>query len=122
MDYVKRKYDEAESDQARDRFQSYMREVACPACGGARLNPTSLSVLVGGKSIAEVSQMPMEDSIMFIRQLELSERDAKIADQVLIEINARLKFLLDVGLDYLNLERPAGTKVGRASCRESMYV
>lgn len=112
IDYVKRKYDEAESDQARDRFQSYMREVACPACGGARLNPTSLSVLVGGKSIAEVSQMPMEDSIMFMRQLELSERDAKIADQVLIEINARLKFLLDVGLDYLNLERPAGTLSG----------
>src|SRR5699024_3767405 len=61
---------------------------------------------------AEVSQMPMEDSIMFMRQLELSERDAKIADQVLIEINARLKFLLDVGLDYLNLERPAGTLSG----------
>ncbi len=112
IDYVKRKYDESESDQARDRFQSYMREVACPACGGARLNPTSLSVLVGGKSIAEVSQMPMEDSIVFMRQLELSERDAKIADQVLIEINARLKFLLDVGLDYLNLERPAGTLSG----------
>src|SRR5699024_6295774 len=59
MDYVKRKHEEAESDQARDRFQSYMREVACPACGGARLNPTSLSVLVGGQSIAEVSAMPM---------------------------------------------------------------
>src|SRR5699024_9653135 len=103
IDYVKRKYDEAESDQARHRVQSYMREVACPACGGARLNPTSLSVLVVGKSIAEVAQMPMEDAIMCIRQLELSERAAKIADQVLIAINARLKFLLDVGLDYLNL-------------------
>ena len=112
IDYVKRKYDEAETDQARDRYQSYMREVACPACGGARLNPTSLSVLVGGKSIAEVSHMPMEDSIEFMDQLELSARDAKIADQVLIEINARLKFLLDVGLDYLNLERPAGTLSG----------
>ena len=112
IDYVKRKHEEAESDQARDRFQSYMREVACPACGGARLNPTSLSVLVGGKSIAEVSHMPMEDSIEFMQQLELSERDAKIADQVLIEIHARLKFLLDVGLDYLNLERPAGTLSG----------
>src|SRR5690625_3755842 len=112
MDYVKRKHDEAETDQARDRFRSYMREVACPACGGARLNPTSLSVLVGSKSIAEVSAMPMEDTIEFMQQLELSDRDAKIADQVLIEINARLKFLLDVGLDYLNLERPAGTLSG----------
>lgn len=112
MDYVKRKHDEAESDQARDRFQSYMREVACPACGGARLNPTSLSVLVGGHSIAEVSAMPMQDSINFMRDLDLSARDAKIADQVLIEIKARLKFLLDVGLDYLNLERPAGTLSG----------
>ena len=112
MDYVKRKHEEAESDQARDRFQSYMREVACPACGGARLNPTSLSVLVGGHSIAEVSAMPMQDSITFMRELDLSERDAKIADQVLIEIKARLKFLLDVGLDYLNLERPAGTLSG----------
>src|SRR5699024_2496553 len=95
-----------------ERCQSYWRELSCPVCGGARLNPTSLSVLGGGKSSAEVSQMPMEDSIMFMRQLELSERDAKIADQVLIEINARLKFLLDVGLDYLNLERPAGTLSG----------
>ena len=112
MDYVKRKHDEAESDQARDRYQSYMREVACPACGGARLNPTSLSVLVGGRSIAEVSAMPMQDSINFMRDLDLSARDAKIADQVLIEIKARLKFLLDVGLDYLNLERPAGTLSG----------
>src|SRR5699024_12333406 len=95
-----------------ERCQSYWRELSCPVCGGARLNPTSLLVLVGGRSSAEVSQMPMEDSIMFMRQLELSERDAKIADQVLIEIHARLKFLLDVGLDYLNLERPAGTLSG----------
>ncbi|MFD6814006.1 excinuclease ABC subunit UvrA [Enteractinococcus coprophilus] len=112
IDYVQRKHEEAESDQARDRFQSYMREVACPACGGARLNPTSLSVLVGGKSIAQVSAMPMQNTIEFMRELDLSERDAKIADQVLIEIKARLKFLLDVGLDYLNLERPAGTLSG----------
>ena len=85
MDYVKRKHDEAESDQARDRYQSYMREVACTGLWGAS-EPTSLSVLVGGRSIAEVSAMPMQDSINFMRDLDLSARDAKIADQVLIEI------------------------------------
>src|SRR5699024_11228119 len=65
IDYVKRKNDEAETDQARDRYQSYMREVACPASGGARLNPTSLSLLVGGNSIAEVSLVLMYDSVEF---------------------------------------------------------
>lgn len=112
VDYIKRKHAETESEHARDRYEAYMRQVACPACDGARLNPTSLSVLVGGKSIAEVSHMPMQDAIAFTRQLELSDRDAQIADQVLKEINARLQFLIDVGLDYLNLERPAGTLSG----------
>lgn len=112
VDYIKRKYAETESDHARDRYESYMRQVACPDCHGARLNPTSLSVMVGGKSIAEVSAMPMEDTIDFMENLQLSDRDAKIADQVLKEINARLHFLIDVGLDYLNLERPAATLSG----------
>lgn len=112
IDYIKRKHLETESDHARDRYQSYMREIPCPDCQGARLNPTSLSVLVGGASIADVARMPMEDTIDFMSNLSLTDRESQIADQVLIEINARLRFLIDVGLDYLNLERPAGTLSG----------
>ncbi|WP_371415329.1 excinuclease ABC subunit UvrA [Citricoccus sp. SGAir0253] len=112
IDYIQRKHLETESDNARDRYESYMREIPCAACHGTRLNPTSLSVLVGGKSIAEASTLPMRDAIAFLESLELSERDRQIADQVLKEILARLRFMLDVGLDYLNLERPAGTLSG----------
>lgn len=112
IDYIKRKHLETESDHARDRYEAYMREIPCPACKGARLNPTALSVLVGDKSIAEVSRLPMEEAIAFMNDLELTDRDLRIADQVLKEIKARLRFLIDVGLDYLNLERPAGTLSG----------
>lgn len=112
VDYIHRKHLETESDQARDRYESYMRQIPCPACNGTRLNPTSLSVLVGGRSIAEASNLPMPEMIDFLEGLDLSERDLQIADQVLKEILARLHFLLDVGLDYLNLERPAGTLSG----------
>lgn len=110
--YIKRKYEETESDRAKDHYEQYMRKVACSACDGARLNPTILSVLVGGKSIAEVTEMPMGQALDFMRTLKLNERDAQIADQVLKEIDARLQFLLDVGLDYLNLARSAGTLSG----------
>ncbi|MUN54273.1 excinuclease ABC subunit UvrA [Kocuria koreensis] len=110
--YIKRKHEETESDWAKDRYEQYMRQVACPACDGARLNPTMLAVTVGGASIAEVTAMSMTDTQKFMAGLELSERESKIADQVLKEINARLQFLLDVGLDYLNLERAAATLSG----------
>nr|WP_317582334.1 excinuclease ABC subunit UvrA [Kocuria rhizophila] len=110
--YIKRKHEETESDHAKDRYEQYMRQVACPACGGARLNPTILGVTVGGKNIAEATRLPMRDSLTFFEQLELSERDATIGDQVLKEIVARLTFLIDVGLDYLNLERAAATLSG----------
>ncbi|MDN5603888.1 MAG: excinuclease ABC subunit UvrA [Kocuria sp.] len=110
--YIKRKHEETESDWAKDRYEQYMRQVACPACDGARLNPTMLAVTVGGASIAEVTAMSMTDTQKFMVGLELSERESKIADQVLKEINARLQFLLDVGLDYLNLERAAATLSG----------
>ncbi|MFB9070373.1 excinuclease ABC subunit UvrA [Citricoccus parietis] len=112
IDYIHRKHLETESDHARDRYESYMREIPCAACNGTRLNPTSLSVTVGGKSISETTVLPMQDAIDFFEQLELSERDVQIADQVLKEILARLHFMLDVGLNYLNLERPAGTLSG----------
>lgn len=110
--YIKRKHEETESDFARDRYEQYMRQVACPSCGGARLNPTILGVKVGGKSIAEVTGLSLADALAFVRGLQLSAREAKIGEQVLKEIDARLQFLLDVGLDYLTLSRSAGTLSG----------
>ena len=110
--YIKRKYEETESDWSKDRYEQYMRKVACTSCNGARLNPTILAVTVGGKSIADVTDMPMREALTFMRSLTLSEREAKIAELVLKEIDARLQFLLDVGLDYLNLARSAGTLSG----------
>lgn len=110
--YIKRKHEETESDFARDRYEQYMRQVPCPSCGGARLNPTILGVKVGGKSIAEVTDLSLADALAFVRGLQLSAREAKIGEQVLKEIDARLQFLLDVGLDYLTLSRSAGTLSG----------
>lgn len=110
--YIKRKHEETESDFARDRYEQYMRQVACPSCGGARLNPTILGVKVGGKSIADVTELSLADALAFVRGLQLSAREAKIGEQVLKEIDARLQFLLDVGLDYLTLSRSAGTLSG----------
>ena len=110
--YIKRKHEETESDFARDRYEQYMRQVACPSCGGARLNPTILGVKVGGKSIADITDLSLADALAFVRSLQLSTREAKIGEQVLKEIDARLQFLLDVGLDYLTLSRSAGTLSG----------
>nr|WP_206693772.1 excinuclease ABC subunit UvrA [Glutamicibacter sp. FBE19] len=112
ISYVHRKHEETESDHARDRYEQYMRQIPCPTCGGARLNPASLSVLIGGRSIAEVSAMDLRSAANFLSTIELSSREAKIAAQVLKEIDARMKFLLDVGLEYLTLERAAGTLSG----------
>jgi excinuclease ABC subunit A len=112
VQYVHRKHGETDSDYARDRYEEYMRQVPCPACNGARLNPASLSVLINGKSIAEVAALPMRECANFLENLVLTGREAQIAHQVLKEIQARLTFLLDVGLEYLNLERPSGTLSG----------
>lgn len=112
ISYVHRKHEETESDHARDRYEQYMRQIPCPTCGGARLNPASLSVLVGGRSIAEVSAMDLRSAAQFLSSIQLTEREAKIAAQVLKELDARMKFLLDVGLEYLTLERAAGTLSG----------
>ncbi|WP_411376316.1 excinuclease ABC subunit UvrA [Arthrobacter sp. MPF02] len=112
IQYVHRKHGETDSDWARDRYEEYMRQVPCPACHGARLNPASLSVLINGKSIAEVAALPMRECADFLNTLVLTGREAQIAHQVLKEIQARLTFLLDVGLEYLNLERPSATLSG----------
>ncbi|MGW1342242.1 excinuclease ABC subunit UvrA [Kribbella sp. NPDC002412] len=110
--YVERRHAEASSDTSRERFEEYMREVPCLACNGARLKPISLAVTLGGKNIAEISAMSIDEVHDFLRQMELSPREKQIAERVVKEIGERLRFLLDVGLDYLALSRPAGSLSG----------
>ena len=110
--YIVRRHAEAETDTTRDRYAGYMREVPCTACQGARLKPSSLAVTVGGRNIAQVVDLSIGEAVEFLGQLELSEREAQIAERVLKEINQRLTFLLDVGLDYLTLSRSAGSLSG----------
>ncbi|MGA1345513.1 MAG: excinuclease ABC subunit UvrA [Ilumatobacteraceae bacterium] len=110
--WITRRHESADSDWTREQFQGYMRQVPCTACGGARLKPFTLAVTVNGRNIAEVCEMSIPDSAAFLAGLELSERDRMIAERVTKEINARLGFLLDVGLDYLTLARSAGTLAG----------
>ena len=110
--YVKRRHAEADSETSRERFEGYMREVPCPTCDGARLKPISLAVTLGGKSIAQVAALPIGDCADFLRDLRLSAREKQIAERVLKEVNERLRFLVDVGLDYLTLDRAAGTLAG----------
>ncbi|MFD7155412.1 excinuclease ABC subunit UvrA [Kribbella sp. NPDC059898] len=110
--YVERRHAEASSDTGRERFEEYMREVPCLACNGARLKPISLAVTLGGKNIAEISAMSIDEVHDFLVQMELSPREKQIAERVVKEIGERLRFLLDVGLDYLALSRPAGSLSG----------
>jgi len=110
--WLNRRREGAESDWAREQYEGYMREVPCESCKGARLKPASLAVTVNDKNISEICEMPIGDSSKFLSGLELGERDRMIAERVTKEINARLGFLLDVGLDYLSLSRNAGTLAG----------
>jgi excinuclease ABC subunit A len=110
--YVERRHGEAETDTSRERFAGYMREVPCDACGGARLKPVSLAVTIGGRSIAEIAGLPIGEAAEFLLGLRLDGRDAQIAERVLKEVNERLRFLIDVGLHYLSLDRAAGTVAG----------
>jgi excinuclease ABC subunit A len=110
--YIERQYAQAESDNQRARWAEYLREVPCPACNGNRLKPEVLAVKVHGHSIAEVSHLSLADARGFMETLTLTEREAKIAAQVLREIRLRLDFLLQVGLNYLNLSRSAGSLSG----------
>lgn len=112
LGYVKRKYDETESDWSRERYKGYMREVACPTCKGARLRPEVLAVRVGDLNISQLCELPIASSRKFMAELKLEGAAAKIAAAVLTEINARLGFLVDVGLDYLSLSRGAATLSG----------
>ena len=110
--FIERRHGETESDWSKDKYEAFMREVPCPVCDGARLKPEVLAVRVGGRSIADVCRLPLREARDFLGALELGHRERAIATQVLKEIQARLGFLLDVGLDYLALERPAGTLSG----------
>ncbi|MCC6340345.1 MAG: excinuclease ABC subunit UvrA [Acidimicrobiia bacterium] len=110
--WLERRHSEADSDRSREQIEGYMREVPCPACGGARLRPASLAVTIGGHSIAEVGALSIRKAAELLGGLELNARERIIAERVLKEINERLRFLLDVGLDYLSLNRAAGTLAG----------
>jgi excinuclease ABC subunit A len=110
--YIERRHREAETDTSRDRFEGFMREVPCPVCEGSRLKPVSRAVTLGGKNIAEVCRLPINESADFLGTLDLSSREKQIAERVLKEIQERLNFLLDVGLDYLSLDRPSGSLSG----------
>jgi len=110
--WIKRRHEQAESDWSREQYEGYMRLVPCLACEGARLKPSTLAITINGKHISEVCEMSIGDSAKFLGELSLSDRDRTIAERVVKEINARLGFLLDVGLDYLSLSRTAGTLAG----------
>jgi excinuclease ABC subunit A len=109
---LERRYTEAESDAARERLEQYMREVACRACKGARLKPESLAVTVGGLNIWQLTSQSIRDEVRFLDQLELTEREHLIAERILKEIRSRLQFMLDVGLEYLTLDRASATLAG----------
>jgi excinuclease ABC subunit A len=110
--YLQRRHSEAESDHTRETIEGYMREVPCPVCQGARLKPESLAVTIDSRSIFQLCDVSIRDATAAMATLELTERDHLIADRVLREIRARMQFLLDVGLDYLSLNRSAATLAG----------
>jgi excinuclease ABC subunit A len=112
MPFLERRHEDTDSDYARDKYEGYMRDVPCPVCHGTRLKPEILAVKMNGRSIAEVTNLSIGDASEWLNALELGERERAIADRVLREIQARLSFLVDVGLDYLSLDRPAATLAG----------
>jgi excinuclease ABC subunit A len=109
---LERRHVEAESDHQRERLEQYMREVPCRACHGARLRPESLAVTVGGLNIWELTRLSVKDTLRFVDTALLTDRERMIADRLLREIRSRLGFLVDVGLDYLTLERASATLAG----------
>jgi len=109
---LKRRYFETSSDYIKRDVEQYMGDNACPKCKGARLSPEALAVTVGGKNISEFCGLSITDEATFLQDIELSEKNKIISNQIFKEINDRLNFLKDVGLDYLNLSRSAGTLSG----------
>jgi excinuclease ABC subunit A len=109
---VDRRHRETDSESQREKLEQFMREIPCRACKGARLRPETLAVTVAGLNIAELTDRSIRDTLAFVETIDLSERELMIAERLLKEIRERLRFLVDVGLDYLSLSRPAGTLAG----------
>jgi excinuclease ABC subunit A len=112
VSFIERRHSETDSDYSRDKFEAYMRETPCPVCKGSRLKPEVLAVTIGDKSIAAICELSIKECADFLKKISLNAREKQIAERVLKEVNARLGFLLDVGLDYLSLARPAATLSG----------
>jgi excinuclease ABC subunit A len=112
LPFLERRHEDTDSEFMRDKYEGYMRDVPCPVCHGTRLKPEILAVKMNGRSIAEVTNLSIGDASEWLGALELGGREKAIADRVLREIQARLSFLVDVGLDYLSLDRPAATLAG----------
>lgn len=112
VQWIERRHSDTESDWSRDRYEGFMRDVPCGTCGGTRLKPEVLAVTLAGKNIAEVTNLSVGECADLLGGLVLTDRQKMIAERVLKEINARLRFLVDVGLDYLSLDRGAGTLSG----------
>ena len=110
--WIERRYAETDSEYSKEKYEGFMREVACPTCGGTRLKPEILAVTVNSRSIAELSALSIGDASRWLDALQLDDRDRFIAERVLKEVQARLGFLVDVGLDYLSLDRAAATLAG----------
>lgn len=110
--FIHRRHGDTESDYSREKFEGYMRQIPCPLCSGARLKPEVLAVTVGGKNIAQICELSIAECADFLKKIDLSSRESMIAERVLKEVHARLGFLLNVGLDYLSLDRPAATLSG----------
>ena len=112
VSFVERRHSETDSDFSRGKYEAYMRETPCPVCKGTRLKPEVLAVTIGDKSIAAICELSIKECAAFLNKISLNAREKQIAERVLKEVNARLGFLLDVGLDYLSLARPAATLSG----------
>ena len=110
--FIHRRHSETDSDYSRDKYEAYMRETPCDVCKGARLKPEVLAVTLGDKNISEITELSIMECAQFLKAIKLNKREAQIAERVMKEVHARLGFLLDVGLDYLSLARPAGTLSG----------
>lgn len=110
--FIHRRHSETDSDYSRDKYEAYMRQIPCDVCSGARLKPEVLAVTIGNKNISQITELSISECAEFLKNIKLTKREAQIAERVMKEVHARLGFLLDVGLDYLSLARPAGTLSG----------
>jgi excinuclease ABC subunit A len=110
--FIERRHSETDSDYSREKYEAYMRETPCAVCNGSRLKPEVLAVTIGAKNIAQICELSIAECAKFLKEIKLGAREAKIAERVLKEVHARLGFLLDVGLEYLNLARPAASLSG----------